>query len=111
MQLTEDMKRVLASVKLLTFQRWKAQCKSRGETVLLDYPQWCELWGDLWYKRGRAIDSYCITRKDWKGDWTVDNSEIVTRKDHFNTRHFKKQQAAGDARLLGRKATNPMEKF
>jgi len=111
MEVTEEMLRVIEIQRLLTFQRWRAQAKMRGETVSVDYAQWCGIWGDQWYQRGRAIDSLCLTRRDWSKPWTVDNCEIVTRREHFNTRSFKKRQREGDPSVLGRKAIDPMEKF
>jgi len=107
----ELVERVIEEQRRLTFQRWRAQCKLRGETVELTLDEWNTVWGDLWFQRGRAIDDYCITRKDWSKPWNKHNVEILQRKDHFQTRSFKKRQREGDPSLLGRKPLDPMEKF
>jgi len=103
--------RVIEEQKRLTFQRWKAQAKMRGEAVELTLDDWHTVWGDLWFQRGRGIDDYCLTRKDWNLPWSRDNVEILQRKEHFSTRSFKKRQQSGDSTVLGRKPVNPMEKF
>ena len=107
----ELIDRVIEEQKRLTFQRWRAQAKMRGEPVELTLDDWNTIWGELWFHRGRGIDDYCLTRKDWKQSWNRDNVEIMQRREHFNTRSFKKRQREGDPSVLGRKPVKPMEKF
>ena len=49
----------------------------------LSFDDWATLWKDEWINRGRDPDSMCMTRKDFKKAWTIDNCEIVTRLEHL----------------------------
>ena len=65
------------------WQVHKSQCKFRGEEFNLSFEDYEELWKDDWNKRGRTPESVCMTRKDWKGAWELDNIELITRAEHF----------------------------
>jgi hypothetical protein len=106
-----DIQRIVQESRKLSFQRWRAQAKLRGEAVEMTERDWNAVWGDLWFKRGRSIDSWCLSRKDWTKPWSKDNCLLMQRREHFSTRSFKKRQRDGDASLLGRKPVDPMEKF
>lgn len=57
----------------------KAQANFRGEGWDMTFDEFEQLWGDLWYNRGRDADNNCMTRIDWNAPWTFDNCEIITR--------------------------------
>lgn len=62
--------------------RHRAQAHHRKEPWHLDFATWSEIWGDLFERRGRTRESFCMTRTDLSGGWTVDNVMIVTREQH-----------------------------
>ena len=67
----------------LPYLRFKAQCNYRKEKVELSIEDWFLLWADpaVWSKRGRAGDSYAITRINSELPWSLANCVIVTRKE------------------------------
>ena len=60
----------------------KNQAQWREEGWDLSFEDWCQIWSDLWSRRGRCRDDYCMTRRDWSLPWTPDNVQIVTRSEH-----------------------------
>lgn len=58
------------------------QAQFRKEEWDLPFEDWLELWGDLWHKRGRHSDQYCMTRADFDLPWDKTNAIIVTRREH-----------------------------
>jgi hypothetical protein len=66
----------------VAWRQQKNQAQWRGETWSLDFDSWIELWGDLWHLRGRQVDDYCMTRRDWELPWTLDNTHVITRSQH-----------------------------
>lgn len=72
--------------------RAKAQAKYRGEEWLITPEEYIDLWmeNDLYQNKGRGLDDYCLTRKDVYEPWSVENVEIITRREHFQTRDKKK---------------------
>jgi hypothetical protein len=64
------------------WRQQKNQAQWRGETWALTFDVWIELWGDLWPRRGRQVDDYCMTRRDWELPWTRANTHVITRSEH-----------------------------
>ena len=61
----------------------RAQANFRQEAWTLTFEEYFELWQDLWPKRGRKSEEYCMTRQDCELGWTKENSLIILRKDHL----------------------------
>jgi hypothetical protein len=62
------------------FLRQKAQAKFRGEGWDMTIDEFFEIWPDeLWAKRGRSPDNYCMVRVDIEKPWSLDNCVIVIR--------------------------------
>lgn len=68
--------------KYLAWLQQRNQALWRTERWELPFEAWVEIWGNNWENKGRLSHQMCMTRKDWYGDWTPDNVEIVTRKQH-----------------------------
>ena len=67
------------------YRHWiqqKNQAQFREEGWDIPFEAWLELWGDLWYQRGRTRGCYCMTRRDNELPWTLDNVYVVTREQH-----------------------------
>ena len=77
---------IVVQQKRLSYWRWRAQLKHRGDIINLSIDEYLELWGENWFLRGRGIDDLCMTRKDWTAPWSLDNVELITRKQHFASR-------------------------
>jgi hypothetical protein len=60
----------------------KNQAQWRDEIWNISFEEWCEIWADLWDKRGRKKNNYCMSRKDWSVSWNKDNVEIIPRSQH-----------------------------
>lgn len=67
----------------MPWQRAKAQANYRGEEWIMTFEEYYEMWKDQWHMRGRTPDSVCMTRIDDDGEWSRDNTEIISRRDHF----------------------------
>ena len=66
----------------IAWARARAQAHYRNERWHLTYPQWVELWRDQWHLRGRTKDTVCLSRRDYDEPWSVENCEIITRRQH-----------------------------
>lgn len=76
--------------KYYAYLKHKAQARYRNEEYYLTWKEWETLWTpELWHKRGRKINSLCLTRPNFDGPWCVSNVEVATRRQHFD---YKKQQ-------------------
>tara|TARA_R110000868_G_scaffold34967_1_gene125642 strand:+ start:7049 stop:7396 length:348 start_codon:yes stop_codon:yes gene_type:complete len=64
------------------FRQQRNQAQWRGEKWELPFEQWLELWGDLWPLRGVQKGQYCMSRRDWHGDWNLANCVVITRAAH-----------------------------
>jgi hypothetical protein len=73
----------------------KAQAAFRDEPWDLTFEEYCFLWKDHWEDRGRQPDNVCMTRKDDEGPWDKHNTEIVTRKEHFQRTSLKRMSNIG----------------
>ncbi len=62
-------------------QRARAQARFRGEEWVITEREYIQLWrtDDLYLRKGRSIDCYCLTRKDPELAWSLDNVQFVTR--------------------------------
>ena len=70
--------------KYYAWLKHKAQAKFRKETHLLSWEDWQEFWTqDNWAERGRRSHNLCLSRIDHLGPWTVENCQIVTRREHL----------------------------
>ena len=66
----------------MPYLRQKAQAVFRGETWILAFEDWCNLWTpERWVNRGKGTDQLCMTRIDLDGPWSVENSIIMVRYD------------------------------
>jgi len=74
--------------KYYAYLKHRSQAQFRGESYELTFAEWEHLWPEAeWQRRGRAIDDFCITRRDFDGEWAVHNVIICTRRDHFKIKH------------------------
>ena len=66
--------------KYYGWMKHRAQAKFRGEDYDLEWPEWESLWNDeLWHKRGRSTDCYCLMREDITDSWHAGNVSLVPR--------------------------------
>lgn len=68
--------------KYVAWARARAQAHFYDQTWSITFEQWETLWGDLWSQRGRASECLCISRRDLRGPWDLDNAQIITRRQH-----------------------------
>lgn len=76
------------------FQPWhkaRAQANYRGEIWDLTFDQWYDIWGDKWDQRGRGADQYCMVLIDPDHGWTVNNVEVITRREHLQRLGFNRK--------------------
>jgi hypothetical protein len=73
----------LKHTMLHPWQVMKAQAKFRKEDFELEFEEFYNIWKDHWDKRGRYADDLCLTRKDFELEWSVDNCELLTRKEYL----------------------------
>lgn len=70
--------------KYYAWLKHKAQAKFRKEPHHITWEEWQSLWTqDLWLQRGRRADDLCLSRIDHLGEWSIDNVQIVTRREHL----------------------------
>jgi hypothetical protein len=74
----------------LVWLQQKNQAQYRKEGWDIDFDRWLEIWGDLWFYRGRGSEDFCMTRLDFDLPLTADNVEVITRLEHL-TRHRARQ--------------------
>ena len=72
------------------FVQQRNQANYRNESWELTFAQWADMWQPHWQQRGRERDDYCMTRLDPELDWTLDNTVVMTRKEHCQ-RHRQRQ--------------------
>jgi hypothetical protein len=61
----------------------KAQASFRKEEWTLTFEEWFDLWKDCWHKRGRGAEDLCMTRADFDGVWSRENTVIRIRREHL----------------------------
>ena len=66
-------------------QRARAQAWFRGEEWLITEREYIELWrkDDQYLMKGRQNHCLCMTRQDPELPWTIDNVQIISRKEHL----------------------------
>ncbi len=57
----------------------RALAAYRKEPWSISFEQFQQLWKDHWQSRGRASDSYTMSRLDPSQPWTLENVEIQQR--------------------------------
>ncbi len=66
--------------KYIKWLKHKSQAAYRKEPHDLSWEDWQEIWpDDIWFQRGTAKESLCLTMIDGEIGWTKTNCEIVTR--------------------------------
>ena len=71
----------------------KSQAAYRDEEWQLTVSEYQQLWEGMWHLKGRSNHNFCMTRKDHKAAWSLDNCEVISRLDHL--RRKKVLQHAG----------------
>ena len=68
-------------------QRRRAQAWYRGEQWLISEEEYIQLWleDDRYLRKGRSNDKICMTRKDFDGDWSLENIHFITRAEHYKS--------------------------
>jgi hypothetical protein len=61
----------------------RAQANYRGEDFQLSFTDYQQLWAQHWHQKGRGTDSYCLTRDDLDGAWTLANTICMSRADYL----------------------------
>lgn len=66
------------------FIQQRNQAQWRGEGWTMSFEAWKQIWDQSgqWYNRGRQRGCYCMTRRDVREPWTVDNVYVITREQH-----------------------------
>jgi len=77
----------------IAWQRAKAQANFRGESWDLSFESFQQLWQGLWELRGRANSSYCLTRNDPDGAWSMDNVSCIPRVEHLRRQKLYKSRS------------------
>lgn len=75
----------------LAFLQMRAQAQFRGETFALSFEDFQQLWLGHWDQKGRGSGQYCLTRKDPKGKWTLDNVVCMPRIEHLRRQKLYKK--------------------
>lgn len=68
--------------RYVAFQRARCQAVWRQEGWELTFDQYEAIWGDQWHRRGRTVDTLCLSRRDYDLPWSPDNVEVITRREH-----------------------------
>ena len=69
--------------RYVPFLRARAQANFRGEEWAMTFEEFCEKWGEFWELRGRGSLDYSMTRSDPDGQWSMDNTEVLTRREQL----------------------------
>lgn len=78
--------------KYVKWAQQKNQAQWRNERWLLTFEEWCDLWGTRWDQRGRGGKSYCLSRKNYDQEWSLDNVHVITRGDHVRQQFAHKRK-------------------
>lgn len=66
------------------WMKHRSQAAYRGEDHSITLEEWRELWpNDIWFQRGKSIDSLCLSKLDIESGWSIDNVEISTRRKYL----------------------------
>ena len=66
----------------IAFGYQRVTARLRGESWLLTWEQWRDIWLPYWDQRGTAALDLCLARKDIEGAWEITNIELLTRRQH-----------------------------
>lgn len=82
-------------------QRARAQAWYRGEEWHITEEEYINLWRteDRYLKKGRTAESLCMTKVDHDLDWTLDNVQFISRREHFKTCNQYKMKQVKQRRL------------
>ena len=82
-------------------QRARAQAWYRGENWFITEQEYIDLWrtDDRYLRKGKTLNSLCMTKRDHDLDWTVDNVEFIERGEHFRQTHIHKHRGTKRMRL------------
>lgn len=70
--------------KYYAYLKHRSQAKYRGESYELTWQDWLHIWPQhLWDSRGRRSHDLCLTRRDFDGEWSIVNTVVCTRREHF----------------------------
>lgn len=73
--------------KYYGYLKHRAQARYRKEEYSLTWEQWENIWtDDAWLQRGRGVDNLCLQQQLVGDGWHVHNVEIVTRKQHLQSK-------------------------
>lgn len=76
----------------IAWLRAKAQANFRNEIWALSFEEFQTLWQDLWEKRGRGSEGYCLTREDPDGAWIWGNVNCIPRIEHLSRQRLYKTE-------------------
>lgn len=85
----------------LAFLQMRAQANYRKEVFELTFEDFQYLWRDHWDMKGRAIDDYCLTRKDPEGSWDKHNTICLPRIEHLRRQKTFKQDKKNGKHITG----------
>ena len=65
--------------------RARAQAWYMGQEWEITEDEYIAMWreGDLYQRKGRHNEDYCMVRKNYDLPWTLDNVQIITRLEHY----------------------------
>jgi hypothetical protein len=69
--------------QFIAWHRQRSQAIYRGEEYTLTYEEFMTLWADKWQQRGRKIDDYCLSRRNPALPWDINNTILITRREHL----------------------------
>ena len=74
----------LVHMRYKPFLRARAQAWFLEQEWTMTFEEFLGLWTvERWYCRGRGTSDLVMVRKDKDGAWSLDNCEIVTRKEQL----------------------------
>ena len=73
--------------KYYAWLKHRAQAQFRKETYLLTWDDWQSLWpNELFEQRGRRNTDLCLSRKDYRKAWELNNCMVCSRVEHFKNK-------------------------
>lgn len=79
--------------KFLVWHKARQQAMYRGEQWQLTPEEFIAVWGQQWQFRGRGRTDLCMTRRDNRYPWNLDNCEIITRLTQFRRVGLQRRQS------------------
>ena len=84
------------------WQKARAQANFRGEEWTLEFEDFYQLWKDEWNNRGRDGTSMCMTREDYDGVWSKENTCLMVRAELIKRQN--KYRSKGITRPIPKKS-------